>query len=357
MSKQRISNSPRVLEYLLNNEIPISDRLAEYNKHVNLAFEKGLYPSFDKLVFDNEIGIEAFKIEKQKAIDTIQNKQRTLDYESFVRYLFYEIGVFDNKRTIHGTETIIYDITPIDKQQAEILERVSIEYAKANAGTYIKEALKIGSKTLLVPFILFDNLKTALQESLGKPFADKQQVIANYKKQHLEPLQDTKNESTAQTIYRNFKAGKTIRNKEQDYLYYTTKGAVMELLEFENYLNQTSEPQQPETVKPDEVYKTQLLFKVGLLFAKGEMNKYFTVNSKGKTVMNNGFTAPKIAKELGNESYNKYILATINNYTPDKENGSKNIFNSFDMMSKIITHCEAENITVDTYFRSRLPIE
>lgn len=115
--------------------------------------------------------------------------------------------------------------------------------------------------------------------------------------------------------------------------------------------------QQPETDKPDETYKTQLLFKVGLLFAKGEMNKYFTVNSKGETVMNNGFTAPKIARELGDEGYNKYILATINNYTPDKENGRKNIFNSFDMMSKIITHCEAENIAVDTYFRSRLPIE
>lgn len=116
-------------------------------------------------------------------------------------------------------------------------------------------------------------------------------------------------------------------------------------------------PQQPETVKPDEAYKTQLLFKVGLLFAKGEMNKYFTVNSKGTTVMNGGFSALKIAKEIGNESYNKYILATINNYTPDKENGSKNIFNSPDMMSKIIACCEAENIAVDAYFRSRLPIE
>lgn len=115
-------------------------------------------------------------------------------------------------------------------------------------------------------------------------------------------------------------------------------------------------PQQIDNKNPDEVYKTQNLFKVGLLFAKGEMNKYFTVNSKNETVMNNEFTAPKIAKELGNDSYNKYILASINNYL-DKENGNKNIFNSFDMMTKIISHCKAENISVDAYFNSRLPIK
>lgn len=115
-------------------------------------------------------------------------------------------------------------------------------------------------------------------------------------------------------------------------------------------------PQQNETSKPYEKFKTQNLFKVGLLFAKGEMNKYFTVNSKNETVMNNEYTAPKIAKELGNDSYNKYILASINNYK-DKENGNKNIFNSLDMMTRIISHCEAEKIPVDNYFKSRLPIE
>lgn len=116
-------------------------------------------------------------------------------------------------------------------------------------------------------------------------------------------------------------------------------------------------PQQMETFKSKDAYKEQNLFKVGLLFAKGEMNKYFTINSKNETIMNSEFTAPKIARDLGNENYNKWILASINNYTTDKENGNKNIFNSIDMMSKIISHCEAENIPIDTYFKSRLPIE
>ena len=117
-----------------------------------------------------------------------------------------------------------------------------------------------------------------------------------------------------------------------------------------------NKPQQTDDNKTDEKYKTQNLFKVGLLFAKGEMNKYFTINNKNSIVMNSEYTAPKIAKELGNESYNKYILASINNYR-GRENGNKNIFNSTDMMTKIISHCEVEKIPVDTYFKSRLPIE
>jgi len=128
-----------------------------------------------------------------------------------------------------------------------------------------------------------------------------------------------------------------------------------------NVTERVEQPQQTETSKPDEKYKTQNLFKVGLLFANSEMSKYFKVTNKKQTVMNKGLSAPKIASEikenLGIDINHKYISASINNYTPDKENGNKNIFNSFDMMTKIISHCEAENITVDTYFKSRLPIE
>lgn len=114
---------------------------------------------------------------------------------------------------------------------------------------------------------------------------------------------------------------------------------------------------QPEAVKPDEVYKTQNLFKVGLLFATGKMNKYFTLNSNNETVMKVGYSAGKIANELKNGIYNKWILATINNYPTDNVNGNKNVFNSLDMMTKIINHCEAEKIEVAPYFISRLPID
>lgn len=111
------------------------------------------------------------------------------------------------------------------------------------------------------------------------------------------------------------------------------------------------------TKNTEKDYKDEIWFKFGLLFAKGEMNKYFTINKDNKTVMNNEFTAPKIAKELKRSNYNKYILATINDYSKDKENGNKNIFNSREKMIKIISYCENENISVDPYFKSRLPID
>ena len=115
--------------------------------------------------------------------------------------------------------------------------------------------------------------------------------------------------------------------------------------------------QQQKTLNPEEGYKNQNLFKIGLLFATGEMNKYFSVTSLGKTVMKEGYSAPKIAEKIGNNGYNKWILATINNYAIDNVNGNKNIFNSVDMMTKIIDHCNINNIKIDPYFISRLPID
>ena len=115
--------------------------------------------------------------------------------------------------------------------------------------------------------------------------------------------------------------------------------------------------QQQKTLNPEEGYKNQNLFKIGLLFATGEMNNYFSVTSHGKTVMKEGYSAPKIAEKIGNNGYNKWILATINNYAIDNVNGNKNIFNSVDMMTKIIDHCNINNIKIDPYFISRLPID
>ncbi|WKL43800.1 hypothetical protein [Flavobacterium sp. ZE23DGlu08] len=127
--------------------------------------------------------------------------------------------------------------------------------------------------------------------------------------------------------------------------------------EAQKELNQPQQTQDHESVSNYEVYKTQNLFKVGLLFAKGELNKYFTVNAKKTTVMNEGYSAPKIANELGNVSFNKWVLATINNYPTDNVNGNKNVFNSLEMMTKIIDHCKANNLAIDPYFINRLPID
>jgi hypothetical protein len=120
------------------------------------------------------------------------------------------------------------------------------------------------------------------------------------------------------------------------------------------YDKNTDQPQQNQT---DEAYKNQNLFKVGLFLATGEMNKYFTINSLNELVLNNGLSPLKVADELQNKSFEKWILASKNNYKTDNTNGSKNIFNNLDMMTKIINHCKINNIEVNPYFISRLPKE
>lgn len=111
-----------------------------------------------------------------------------------------------------------------------------------------------------------------------------------------------------------------------------------------------------EKIKSSDNYKTSNLFKVGLLFAEGKMNKYFEINKHNQIVKKAKFSAPKIKKDIkenwGIDVSDKYILASFNEYT-DKENKGKNIFCSSDMMQKIMTHCEAEKIQIDTYFKSR----
>ncbi|MCP2028040.1 hypothetical protein L1276_003208 [Flavobacterium sp. HSC-32F16] len=103
--------------------------------------------------------------------------------------------------------------------------------------------------------------------------------------------------------------------------------------------------------------KTEIWFLVGCMFASGKMEKYYFINDKDTTVFKDGFNASKAAKDLGNNSYNKFILATINNYPANNRNGNKNIFNSREKMQKIISHCESLNVEVVPYFKKRLPDE
>lgn len=130
----------------------------------------------------------------------------------------------------------------------------------------------------------------------------------------------------------------------------------VQLIDFIDLSAIISTNEKTESNKSNEKYKTQNLFKVGLLFATGEMNKYFTITNKNETVIKEGYSAPKIAKDLNNIVHHKYISASINNYR-EGENKGKNIFNSNEMMTKIISHCEAENIDINPYFKSRLHIE
>lgn len=93
-------------------------------------------------------------------------------------------------------------------------------------------------------------------------------------------------------------------------------------------------------------YKDKIWFKVGLLFATGEMKQL------AKDLDNN---ATQIAESLEEPGFNKYILATLNDY--QKSNKDKNIYASRMKMQLIIDHCRENDIEIDMDFLNSIPSE
>jgi hypothetical protein len=92
-------------------------------------------------------------------------------------------------------------------------------------------------------------------------------------------------------------------------------------------------------------YQTEIWFRVGVLFANGEMDKL-------KKQFNSNGT--QIAKHLGNKSYKGYINDTIGN-TNKKSN--KNILNYPGKLLKIYNHCIENNIPMIDSFKARIQPE
>ena len=114
----------------------------------------------------------------------------------------------------------------------------------------------------------------------------------------------------------------------------------------EKILNEPDEEPQPKSEKQKE---NTLWFKTGLLFAKGEMEKYYSANGKA---MRSDYTAGKIADEVGFPKGEKYILGTLQGYKSDKD-----IYNSRDKMLFILEHCKNEGIEPHQSFLEKLPPE
>lgn len=93
----------------------------------------------------------------------------------------------------------------------------------------------------------------------------------------------------------------------------------------------------------DKSVKNRIWFKVGLLFATGEMDELITKFNKNAT---------KIAIHLKAPNYNKYILATMHNYK--ETNSDKNIYANSEKMQMIINYCKEQNIQVNPNFIARL---
>lgn len=103
---------------------------------------------------------------------------------------------------------------------------------------------------------------------------------------------------------------------------------------------------------PKEKFKTDNWFKVGLLFANGEMVKLKTQYKSVST---------QIAKHLGNEKgYRPYISASLNEDIK-KPISDKNIYSKPDKLLKIYNHCnENKLIMTDSFinaFKKQNPLE
>lgn len=123
------------------------------------------------------------------------------------------------------------------------------------------------------------------------------------------------------------------------------------LLNFERdkifkHINELIEPLKSENEYSDEKYKSENWFKIGLLFANGEMSSLLKKYKSNCT---------QIAKHLGNEKgLRPYITESIGT---NLKNSNKSIFSNRDKMKKIISHCKENKIPVIQSFIDRLPTE
>jgi hypothetical protein len=118
----------------------------------------------------------------------------------------------------------------------------------------------------------------------------------------------------------------------------------------EKLIELKGQPRQKENEDEDEKtgnnFTSTNWFKIGLLFANGEMEALL------KKFNNNG---TKIAEKLGNESgLRPYITESIG---IKQKTSVKSIFSNKDKMDKIITYCNEKNIDVIKSFIDKIPTE
>ena len=96
-----------------------------------------------------------------------------------------------------------------------------------------------------------------------------------------------------------------------------------------------------------EVYET-LWFKVGLLFATGEIQKLLKENNSNRN---------EVTRQLGNKSYRVYITETLNN-KQDKGKYDKNIYSDPKKMQIIKKYCDDNKIEVcEDFLKKIIPVE
>lgn len=164
----------------------------------------------------------------------------------------------------------------------------------------------------------FEQYKAEYQKHLNKEYADKNTVI-NLFKSKVDKLLEKRNE-----ILNDIKAGKEPVILSDDvfkhYWYYTQKHWVLEIMEFERYLieeeNSNEPPQQPETVKPDEVKKElhNHIFKGNAFEVWQSMFDSFEITESSRTDLRFMFEVMKYNNEIQDTITVKNITDWINEF-------------------------------------------
>jgi hypothetical protein len=247
------------------------------------------------------------------------------------------------------------DITPKDINEIVILKK------------YLKNRLLFDKSKLFLSQFTFEkrveNLEKLLKNKIDKE--SRNDIFrVEYDKIRKSKINRDSKKTFDKTIFKILVVAERISQEKHNEFYSSIFDIEITILaedtsNYEEYLNDLQEENKKQfgnnkeisNIQPDDKYLNEIWFKVGLLFAKGELNEYYNSNRKG---FKEGYSAPIVAKELECLKFEKNILATINNYSSNKSSGSKNIFNSQDKMNKIIKYCNENQITIDDYFLSRL---
>lgn len=137
------------------------------------------------------------------------------------------------------------------------------------------------------------------------------------------------------------------KNMQLDFYTYTAYNEKMNILKhIDNLISTKNSSNQKILGSEDYAYKNENWFKIGLLFATGEMDK-LRKDFDG--------VSTKIAKHLGNEKgYRPYISESLGVKSTISK---KSVFSDRKKMEKIILHCEISNIPVIQHFIDSIPIE
>lgn len=132
---------------------------------------------------------------------------------------------------------------------------------------------------------------------------------------------------------------------DSDLLDLSQKKRIEYYIEYLNNKNRSKE----EIINSQKITKVKkkestLWFKVGLLFASGQIDELILKHDRNTT---------RIAEELGNTSYRPYISESISNTNKT----DKNIFSSRNKMLEIIEYCKSNQIPVLDTFTNLLPEE